>query len=108
LDTIETAHASDAGIGDALMKKLDNVTLEMAEVAGSVSEIARFVNDQQQLFDQLRDLVKKLAADIGDIDEAGRETTEAAHSAADQSALPAAPSPPSASWSRGWRESATA
>ncbi len=86
MDTIETAHASDAGIGDALMKKLDNVTLEMAEVAGSVSEIARFVNDQQQLFDQLRDLVKKLAADIGDIDEAGRETTEAAHSAADQSA----------------------
>ena len=57
----------------------------MAEVAGSVSEIARFVNDQQQLFDQLRELVQKLAADIGDIDEAGRETTAAAQSAADQS-----------------------
>jgi methyl-accepting chemotaxis protein len=85
LENVETTQASSAGIGDELLKKLDKVTLEMAEVAGSVSEIARFVNDQQQLFDQLRELVQKLAADIGDIDEAGRETTQAAHAAADQS-----------------------
>ena len=76
---------SDATIGDELLKKLDKVTLEMAEVAGSVSEIARFVNDQQQLFDQLREMLEKLAADIAEIDEAGRETNHAAAAAADQS-----------------------
>ena len=75
-----------ANIGDELLKKLDKVTLEMAEVAGSVSEIARFVNDQQQLFDQLRELVDKLALDIGQIDQAGQETTQAANEAADRSA----------------------
>jgi methyl-accepting chemotaxis protein len=74
-----------ASIGDELVHKLDKVSLEMAEVAGSVSEIARFVNDQQQLFDQLRELVEKLTADIGDIEQAGRDTNEAAAHAAEQS-----------------------
>ena len=76
---------ADTGIGDALLKKLDKVTLDMAEVAGSVSEIARFVNDQQLLFDQLRGVVEKLAVDIAEIDEAGRESNQAAAEAADQS-----------------------
>jgi methyl-accepting chemotaxis protein len=74
-----------ATVGEELLKKLDKVSLEMAEVAGSVSEIARFVNDQQQLFNQLRELVEKLTADIGDIEQAGRATNEATASAADQS-----------------------
>ena len=76
---------SPEAIGDELLKKLDKVSLEMAEVAGSVSEIARFVDEQQQLFDQLRQLVEKLTADIGDIEQAGRETSEATAGAADQS-----------------------
>ena len=76
---------STASIGDELLKKLDKVSLEMAEVAGSVSEITRFVNDQQQLFDQLRELVEKLTSDIGNIEQAGRDTNEAAAQAADQS-----------------------
>ena len=72
-------------IGNELLKKLDKVSLEMAEVAGSVSEIASFVNEQQQLFDQLRQLVEKLTADIGHIEQAGRDTSDATASAADQS-----------------------
>ncbi len=76
---------STEAIGNELLKKLDKVSLEMAEVAGSVSEIAGFVNEQQQLFDQLRQLVEKLTADIGHIEQAGRETSDATASAADQS-----------------------
>ena len=76
---------SDGSIGDELVKKLDKVSLEMAEIAGSVSEIAHFVNDQQQLFDQLRELVEKLTADIGGIEQAGRDANEATANATDQS-----------------------
>jgi len=76
---------STEAIGNELLKKLDKVSLEMAEVAGSVSEIAGFVNEQQQLFDQLRELVEKLTADIGHIEQAGRDTSNATASAADQS-----------------------
>jgi methyl-accepting chemotaxis protein len=74
-----------ASIGEDLVTKLDKVSLEMAEIAGSVSEIARFVNEQQTLFDQLRELVEKLTADIGDIAQAGRDTNAATADAADQS-----------------------
>jgi len=90
---------STEAIGNELLKKLDKVSLEMAEVAGSVSEIADFVNDQQQLFDQLRELVEKLTSDIGGIEQAGRATSEATASAADQSTRspPARRCPPSAS-----------
>ena len=76
---------STAAIGDELVKKLDKVSLEMAEVAASVSEITRFVKDQQQLFGQLRELVEKLTSDIGNIEQAGRDTNEAAARASDQS-----------------------
>ncbi len=85
MDNIVPPDTMSASIGDELVHKLDKVSLEMAEVAGSVSEIARFVNDQQQLFDQLRELVEKLTADIGDIEQAGRDTNEAAAHAAEQS-----------------------
>jgi methyl-accepting chemotaxis protein len=86
VDTQNPTEGIDAGFGDALLNRLDLVCLEMAEIAGSVSEISRFVNDQQQLFEQLRELVEKLAGDIGHIDQAGRETNEATANAADQSA----------------------
>jgi methyl-accepting chemotaxis protein len=85
LNTTVTLGDKAAEIGDELLRKLDRVSLEMAEVAGSVSEITRFVNDQQQLFDQLRALVETLTADIGAIEQAGRDTNEATASAADQS-----------------------
>ncbi len=85
MDSHNPTEGTDAGFGDALLNRLDQVCLEMAEIAGSISEISRFVNDQQQLFEQLRELVEKLAGDIGQIDQAGRETNEAAANAADQS-----------------------
>jgi methyl-accepting chemotaxis protein len=77
--------ANDAGFGDAILRKLDRASLEMAEVAGSVSDVSKFVKQQSELFEQLSTLVKGLVSEIAQIDSAGRETNQAALAAAQQS-----------------------
>ena len=85
MDNISPTMLTDAEFGDALLRKLDHVAIEMAEIAGAVNDIARFVTDQGQLFEQLNNLVQDLTGEIAQIDEAGRETDKAALDAAAQS-----------------------
>jgi methyl-accepting chemotaxis protein len=84
VDVTERA-TGDADFGDQILRKLDRASLEMAEVAGSVHDIAQFVGEQSHLFEQLAHLVQGLVGEIAQIDTAGRETNQAALAAAKQS-----------------------
>ena len=68
-----------------VVKMVDALSLEVAEFAGDVEEMARFVKVQEQLFGQLRALIEGLLEDIGSIDRAGRETRDVTTSTASQS-----------------------
>jgi methyl-accepting chemotaxis protein len=85
MDASEPTAWNDTGFGNALLKQLDTVSLEMAEIAGSVSDVAGFVSQQADLFTQLRNLMQDLTADIGHIDQAGRETSQASLAATNRS-----------------------
>jgi methyl-accepting chemotaxis protein len=85
MDALEPVAPIDTGFGNALLKQLDTVSLEMAEIAGSVSDVAGFVSEQAGLFANLRNLMQDLTTDIGHIDEAGRETSQASHAASTRS-----------------------
>ena len=69
-------------------KMLDGVSklgLEVAEIAGTVQDMAAFVGDQEKRFEHLRELTHGLRGDIGQIDVAGRETNVVASEATSQS-----------------------
>jgi methyl-accepting chemotaxis protein len=68
-----------------LLEKVDGLSLEVAELAGSVHSMARFVAHQEDLFTQLRELTSKLVGAIGQIEEAGRHTRQVTGEAATQS-----------------------
>jgi methyl-accepting chemotaxis protein len=70
-------------------KMLDGISklgLEVAEIAGTVQDMAAFVGDQEKRFEHLRELTHGLRGDIGQIDVAGRETNAVASEATSQSA----------------------
>src|SRR4051812_9774075 len=52
-------NASDT-FGEEIQNKLDQISLEMAEIAGTVSAITQFVHDQQSLFGHVQELVQVL------------------------------------------------
>ncbi len=72
-------------IATDVVKMVDALSLEVAEFAGDVEAIARFVKVQEQLFDHLRALISGLLEDIGSIDRAGRETRDVTTSTANES-----------------------
>lgn len=69
-----------------LVDRVWALSLEVAEIAGTVGDMAALVGHQEQLFEHLRDLTHGLRGDIGQIDGAGRETNAVAGQAASQSA----------------------
>jgi methyl-accepting chemotaxis protein len=68
-----------------LLDKIGGLSLEVAELAGTIQDMAAFVGHQERLFGHLRDLTQGLRGDIGQIDAASRETTAVAGQAASQS-----------------------
>jgi methyl-accepting chemotaxis protein len=68
-----------------LLDRVGALSLEVAEIAGTIQDMAAFVGHQERLFEHLRDLTHGLRGDIGKIDVAGRETTAVAGQAASQS-----------------------
>jgi len=69
-----------------LLSRVEALSLEVAEIAGSVQDMTAFVGRQEKLFAHLRELTQALHGDIGQIDVAGRETNEIAGQATSQSA----------------------
>lgn len=68
-----------------LLQRVESLTLEVAEIAGTVQDVAVFVGHQEMLFDNLRTLTQDLRTGIGQIDSAGQETTGITQRAAQQS-----------------------
>ena len=69
-----------------LLERVGSLSLEVAEISGTIQEMAGFVGHQESRFGHLRELTHGLRGDIGKIDVAGRETAAIAVQAASQSA----------------------
>jgi len=69
-----------------LLNKVELLSLEVAEIAGTVQDMTVFVGQQEKLFAHLRELTSGLRGDIGQIDAAGREANAATGQASIQSA----------------------
>ncbi len=69
----------------SLLDKVEGLSLEVAEIAGTIQGMTAFVGHQEELFGHLRNLTHGLRASIGEIDEAGRQTTAVTGQAANQS-----------------------
>ncbi|HXP95893.1 MAG TPA: methyl-accepting chemotaxis protein, partial [Telmatospirillum sp.] len=69
----------------ALLEKVDGLSLEVAEISGTVESVTNFVTQQEALFAHLRQLTHGLRDSIGQIDVAGRETSQVTGEAAAES-----------------------
>ncbi|MFZ0481624.1 MAG: methyl-accepting chemotaxis protein [Terriglobales bacterium] len=78
--------AETAEFAAKLLDRVATLGLEVAEIAGTVQDMAAFVGDQEKRFEHLRELTQGLRGDIGQIDAAGRETNAVASEATSQSA----------------------
>jgi len=68
-----------------VLERVEDLSLEVAEIASSIEGVARFVQHQEQLFGHLRDLTHGLRDAIANIDTVGRETSQVTEEAASQS-----------------------
>jgi len=84
----ECDHSADQRMDQfatGVVKMVDALSIEVAEIAGNIESMARFVKHQEELFAHLRDLTNGLRDAIGRIDDAGRETSNVTATAASQS-----------------------
>ena len=57
-----------------VLKKIDSLSMEVADIAGTMDGLTRFVKHQEELFSHLKSVAHAMAAAIGQIDAAGQET----------------------------------
>ena len=69
-----------------VLDKVESLSLEVAEIAGTIQGMVAFVNRQEQLFGHLRQLTQDLRRAIDGIDAAGRETATVTAEASTESA----------------------
>ncbi|WP_239988764.1 methyl-accepting chemotaxis protein [Paramagnetospirillum kuznetsovii] len=69
-----------------MLKRIDSLSLEVADIAGTMEGLTRFVKHQEQLFSHLKSVAHAMADTIGLIDTAGQETRELTLQAGQQSA----------------------
>ncbi|PKU23830.1 methyl-accepting chemotaxis protein [Telmatospirillum siberiense] len=69
----------------AMLEKVESLSLEVAEISGTIESVTHFVAHQETLFAHLRELTHGLRDSIGQIDMAGRETSQVTGEAAVQS-----------------------
>jgi methyl-accepting chemotaxis protein len=74
----------DAFAGDVL-EKIESLSLEVADVAGTIDGLAKFVKHQEELFGNLKSIAHTMAEAIRSIDAAGRETRDITAQAGHQS-----------------------
>jgi methyl-accepting chemotaxis protein len=79
-----TVNSVEQFAGDVLTK-VQELSLEVADIAGSVEGVARFVQHQEALFGHLKDIAGDMASAIHRIDEAARGAAGVAAAAAEKS-----------------------
>ncbi len=75
---------AEAFISD-ILKKIEQLGIEVADIAGSIEGVARFVQHQEQLFIHLKNIAAEMGQAIRRIDEAGREADRLTREAAGNS-----------------------
>ena len=78
-----TATVADSFAGDVL-DHAEGIGMEVADIAGTIEGVARFVAHQVNLFDRLRAIVTEMIEATRHIDEAGRQTRSATQAADSQ------------------------
>jgi len=68
-----------------VLRKIDALSLEVADIAGTMDGLTRFVTHQKELFDHLKGIAHTMVETIGRIDAAGREAREVTERAGHQS-----------------------
>ena len=68
-----------------VLEKIENLSLEVADIAGTIDGLAKFVKHQEDLFGQLKSIAHSMADAIRRIDSAGRETRDVTTEAGRQS-----------------------
>ncbi len=81
---VEANDAADA-FADEILRRVQELSLEVADIAGSVEGVARFVKHQETLFGHLKAIAADMAQAIHQIDAAAQETNRVAMQAAENS-----------------------
>ncbi|MGE5514412.1 MAG: methyl-accepting chemotaxis protein [Bacteroidota bacterium] len=83
----ETPHEADKADAFAaeVLEKIETLSLEVADIAGTIDGLAKFVNHQEELFAHLKSISHTMAEAIRSIDVAGRETRDVTARAGQQS-----------------------
>ncbi len=79
-----TVAATDQFASDVLLK-VQELSLEVGDIAGSVEGVARFVQHQEALFSHLKEIARDMAGAIQRIDQAARSASQVAEAAAEKS-----------------------
>ncbi|HSV29930.1 MAG TPA: methyl-accepting chemotaxis protein, partial [Candidatus Omnitrophota bacterium] len=75
---------ADAFAGEVL-EKVEALSLEVADISGTIDGLAKFVKHQEELFANLKDIAHAMAEAIRRIDQAGRDTRDVTAQAGHQS-----------------------
>jgi methyl-accepting chemotaxis protein len=78
------AAEADAFAGEVL-EKVESLSLEVADISGTIDSLSKFVGGQEGLFRHLRDVAHAMAIAIQQIDAAGKATREVTLAAGAQS-----------------------
>ncbi len=68
-----------------VLERVESLSLEFADIAGTIDSLAKFVHHQEDLFANLRDIAHSMAEAIRQIDAAGRATRDVTMHAGEQS-----------------------
>ncbi|MBC7906468.1 MAG: methyl-accepting chemotaxis protein [Rhodospirillaceae bacterium] len=69
----------------AVLEKIEGLSLEVADIAGTIEGLSKFVKHQEDLFAHLKSIAHTMAEAIRSIDSAGRETRDVTAQAGSQS-----------------------
>ena len=71
---VSPANAGADSFATEVLKKIDSLSLEVADIAGTMEGLTRFVKHQEELFSHLKSVAHAMAGTIGQINAAGQET----------------------------------
>ncbi|MBC7951333.1 MAG: methyl-accepting chemotaxis protein [Rhodospirillaceae bacterium] len=77
-------HKADLFAGE-MLEKIESLSLEVADIAGTIEGLSKFVKHQEDLFAHLKSIAHTMAEAIRSIDSAGRETRDVTAQAGRQS-----------------------
>ncbi|MEO0036701.1 MAG: hypothetical protein RLZZ501_2724 [Pseudomonadota bacterium] len=69
----------------AILRKIDSLSIEVADIAGTMEDLTRFVTQQKDLFAHLKSVAHSMVETIGAIEAAGREARAVTEQAGQQS-----------------------